>query len=470
MADINDFENNLYKALEERTNWFDTTVLPPILEDYRVLHSCVTNLINILVQKGTITPDPYRLDKKISDVEVPDESDFSDSDRNMKIGVRLSDYERVIDFLCNYFKFSVKMLSLERIKKLVALNNYFQWGSMVPTSPQQNTKGLAEIFNQTRQGADTISISVINGGISQAAKITAQINSVLKQVTELQREIYKAEIRKKIINSPSFPADKITSSQAGVLQVKKMFTATMGKQHFYSELIEEIFIENSPEGEKRRQQILDKLKIVVQTKEKKAVQINTKNLIMEAVRTLSALAPQLNVIVEKMEENHSIIESEHQGLWEKFKKAFRKAFGIKEKPVEYIIPITDTVTQTTHNEKVNFQKNINDITKRFHFYNSFATRQTPGYQKIESESEAQILAFLTKQLSECQQLLSILAAYDKFFKNAVQPINRNRVKGMSMELTSIKNTLVKTNQRKAEYSAYMEEQQQMKKLGITDVL
>ena len=104
------------------------------------------------------------------------------------------------------------------------------------------------------------------------------------------------------------------------------------------------------------------------------------------------------------------------------------------------------------------------------FYNSFATRQTPGYQKIESESEAQILAFLTKQLSECQQLLSILAAYDKFFKNAVQPINRNRVKGMSMELTSIKNTLVKTNQRKAEYSAYMEEQQQMKKLGITDVL
>ena len=37
-----------------------------------------------------------------------------------------------------------------------------------------------------------------------------------------------------------------------------------------------------------------------------------------------------------------------------------------------------------------------------------------------------------------------------------------------METTSIKNTMVKTNQRKAEYAAFVEEQAQMKKLGIVD--
>ena len=37
-----------------------------------------------------------------------------------------------------------------------------------------------------------------------------------------------------------------------------------------------------------------------------------------------------------------------------------------------------------------------------------------------------------------------------------------------METTAIKNTMVKTNQRKAEYAAYVEEQSQMKKLGILD--
>ena len=35
-----------------------------------------------------------------------------------------------------------------------------------------------------------------------------------------------------------------------------------------------------------------------------------------------------------------------------------------------------------------------------------------------------------------------------------------------MEMTAVKNTLVKTNQRKAEYSTIVEEQEQMKKLGI----
>ncbi len=469
MAEIAEFEVALYKALEERVSWFDASMLPSVLEDYRVLHSCVTNLIGVLEKKGSISPDPYKLDKKITDVQVPDESDYSEKDRNMVIGVRLSDYERMIDFLCNFFKFSVRNLTLERIKRLVGLNNYFQWGSMAPTNSQPNTKGLAELVVQARQGADTMSISVINGGISTAAKTIVKINSVLKQITDLQRELYKAEIRKNILGNSSFPADKLSSVQSAVQQIKKMFSSCMGKQPFYSELAEEVVLENiSPDAEQRRQKLLDKLKIVSQSSEKKSVQVNTKALVMEAVRTLAALAPQLGVLIDKMNDNSALVQSEHQGIMDKLAKAFRKAFGIKEKPIEYVVPISDTVTQTTRNEKVNFQKIIADLTKRYAFYSSFASKQTPGYQKIESEPEPEILSFLTKQLSECQQMLTILLAFDKFFKSAVQPINRSRVKGLSMELTSIKNTMVKTNQRKAEYSAFVEEQQQMRKLGITD--
>ena len=37
-----------------------------------------------------------------------------------------------------------------------------------------------------------------------------------------------------------------------------------------------------------------------------------------------------------------------------------------------------------------------------------------------------------------------------------------------MELTSLKNILVKTNQLRAEYVAYIEEKEQMRKLGITE--
>ena len=37
-----------------------------------------------------------------------------------------------------------------------------------------------------------------------------------------------------------------------------------------------------------------------------------------------------------------------------------------------------------------------------------------------------------------------------------------------MELTTLKNIQVKANQRRAEYLAYVEEKEQMKKLGITE--
>ena len=472
MAEILDFETTLFQALEEKTAWMDTSVLPSMLEDYRVEHSCVMNLINVLIQKGLIAPDPYKLDKKISDVMLPDEEPFSEADRNLAIGIRLSDYERIIDFLCNYFKFSVQMLTLERIKKLIALNNCFQWSSMTPTNPQPNTQGLAEILALARQGTDTLSISVINGSLSSISKTIITINSQLKQVTDLQRELYKSEIRKKILHAPDFPPDKLHDSPAaGIAQVKKLFPQYFGKQPFYSELIEEIFLENSEtEGLQRQKVLLEKLKITPQKTEKKVQQVDTKSMIMDAVRNLSALAPLLTVVIDKLNENNSIVQSEHQGFGEKFMKLLRKAFGLREKPVEYTLPITDIITQTVKNEKINFQKTITDLTRRSTFYNSFSTRNSPGYQKIQSDQETVIYSFLTKQLSECQQMLTLLTAYDKFFKTAVQAGNRLRIKGLSIELTSIKNTLVKTNQRKAEYAAYIEEQQQLKKLGITDVV
>ena len=37
-----------------------------------------------------------------------------------------------------------------------------------------------------------------------------------------------------------------------------------------------------------------------------------------------------------------------------------------------------------------------------------------------------------------------------------------------MELTSLKNVIVKTNQHRADYASIVEEQEQMKKLGITE--
>ena len=77
--------------------------------------------------------------------------------------------------------------------------------------------------------------------------------------------------------------------------------------------------------------------------------------------------------------------------------------------------------------------------------------------------------FLNKNLASCHKLLGELAALDDFFKGAVRGDASSKIKGLKMDLTTLKNQIVKTNQRRAEYISYIEEEQQLKKLGISNV-
>jgi cell shape-determining protein MreC len=65
-------------------------------------------------------------------------------------------------------------------------------------------------------------------------------------------------------------------------------------------------------------------------------------------------------------------------------------------------------------------------------------------------------------------MLKILNGLDEFFKSAPLPQNRSKIKGLKMEITALKNSIVKANQRRSEYTAYIEEEAQLRKLGITN--
>ena len=68
-----DFNKKLFELAEAKKNWYDTEEMIKILEEYRNLLGVINNLINLLEKKGLIQPDPYKLDKKISDIAVPEE-------------------------------------------------------------------------------------------------------------------------------------------------------------------------------------------------------------------------------------------------------------------------------------------------------------------------------------------------------------------------------------------------------------
>lgn len=467
MDSSDNFKQTLFAAFDEKLNWYDTVQMPRLLGEYRNFHAHIDNLLTTLLNKGSISSDPYKNDKKISDIEIPEVSFYNDSERNVVIGTRLSDFESILDFLCNYFKFSIASITVDRIKKLIALNNVFQWNAIITTSTKPNSRGLAECLTSIRKGSDALTISVVNDSVSNAAKCVGTINTMLKEITDFNKEIYKMEIRKTVFEHPSFKIGTIELSTSAYLrQIKKVFPAVMGKEPFYTELIEDLLQEDfGTDKEARRKNLLAKLEVKKVDTIKKEKKIDTKEILMDSIRILAGIVPQLEQIITKLDENKKILDSERISLWTKFVDSFRKAFNLPTKPIFYRVSIVD-ILKAEHSELLEYGKFISELQKRVRYYKSFSLKRTPGYQKLETLSNDRIVEFLVTQLSECQKLMIHLEALDAYFKTSVSPINTSRIRGIKMEMTALKNTLVKTNQRKAEYSTIVEEQNQMRKLGI----
>ena len=467
MAD-NNFTEQLLAALDAKAQWFDNNQLPEMLENYRLLHTCVKSLFDFLLKKSMIHSDPYKNEKKISDITSPENSPFTEAERSMVMGMRFSDYDSTLDFLCNYYRFSVSNLTVPNIRKLIDLNNSIQWNSFSVNSNNTNTRTLATMLLSAKQNCEAITVSMINDSISKAGKAITAINKQLKELTDFQREFYKGNIRKNVYEHPNFDKAKAFSSPADELaQIKKLFTAVMGKIPFYSELIEEIIEEDQGANKAELQTLLLKKLEVSNTKsEKKEVTIDTKEILLTAVRVFGATPGQIMQIAQKIQENHELLESEHNSFWDKFKKVLMKAFNIEEKPTFYQITVTDPTTATRSHEKINFHQFVGELAARARRYNSVCVKRAPGYEKLAQLDSDKILAYVNQQITECQKLMKTLNGMDEFFKNAPQPQNRNRVKGIKMEITALKNSVVKANQHRSEYSAYVEEEAQLKKLGI----
>ena len=469
MENGNNFNETLVQAAEAKGQWYDTEELPKILDNYRLLHTCIKVVFDFLVKKALITPDPYKLDKKISDIKSPESTQFVESERSIVMGQRFSDYESTLDFLCNYYKFSVSQLSLSNLKKLVDLNNSITWNSFSANSNKTNTRVLATMVFGARQSSDALTSSMINDNLSKAAQAMNDINAALKDYSEFQKEWYKSQVRKTVLMSANFDANKAFTDPATELQqIKKHFAAGMGKVPFYNELIDEIIQEDQgPKKLELQQKVLTKLKVANEKDKKIEKRIDTKALIMGALQVLGSTPPQIGTIASKIQENHDLLESEHNSFMDKLKRALRKAFGIAEKPLYYNVVIVDQTTGAKRTEKIHYQTFMTDLATKTRRFASVAQPNSPGFKKISAMPEEKIADFVSSQITDCNRLMVHLNALDDFFKTAASPANKSKVKGLKIDITTLKNSIVKANQQRVEYTSYIEEEAQMKRLGIT---
>ena len=465
------FDAELQAALSKKQEWYNSESLQELLNEYRLMHTCVKNLYECFVKKSLIQPDPYRLDKKISEIIVPESSPFSESEIPKVFGARFSDYETMLDFICTYFRFSTENFSIQTVKKLLDLNKVFDWEDLSMNSSRMNTRALAMTINNAKTNSPNVVQSMINDSVAKCTQSSAVISKMLNELGVFLRELFKGGLRKDLFEHPDFDKAKAAeSAEAEQAEIRRLYTKVTGKKTMYTDLIAEIVEEDhGPDKERKQAAVLDRLAIKGSSKveKKKAVGPDTKEMIMQAILALGAMAPTLTQLHAKLGENFTLLYQKKNTFFNKLMAALRKAFHISEKERVCNLPIKDAKTGTERTQKINVNEFLTDLSRKERVYNGIGMKGVE-YQKINASNEDAILSFVNKQISEVQSIFVIINALDAYFKNEVDTEFKVKVKGMQIELSALRNSIINANKKRGEYVSFKEESEQMRKLGISE--
>ncbi len=472
METTTDFNTQLGEILKKYRDHIETKVIPKLREDFRIMQSVFENIYNLLLRKALIKEDPYKYEQKFTEVTVPPSGPFTESEKQNEMSHRLANYHSQLDFINTYYQLSVDFLNINRIKKLVGLIKYIDWPNLAQNATNTTTVTLSEYLERIKKGSDKLATGIVSDAEKQLAKLSIEILKALKTLTNYHRENYKFEIRNTVLPKIDFNEKQIDPlSEDAIKLVKKTFAQEIKGKPFYPDLIKEILLEEySDKKETFQKKLLEKLKISEEKKTvKKKKEPPLKDTLLEGLYILSGARSDLETALKKLKENSDIIEHRKLSLGEKFKRWIMKTVYGKDDTLTYEVEIPNVETGTTRKEKINFTGFINQVNKKIQILSKLSLRSGVLYHKLREASEEQIFDFLTKQIQELERIHKKMEALNIFFMSETPREEREKLRGIKIELSSIKNYIVKSNKKKYDYISIKEEREQLKKLGVEDI-
>jgi hypothetical protein len=458
MAEENDYGKKLSEALDLRRAWLEKTELVKLKEEFRIFHTAYLGLYNLFLKKGLIHEDPYKHEAKMGEIQIPATESFTDAERVDQLSIRLANYDNQLDFLVNFCQFSVDFLTIDRIKKILALVKYIDWVHLNTDSSSANTRAVTETLNQIKLGGDPMSQSLLSECVGNLSKSTSGILTFLKEVTGFNREDYKLALRTRV--TAGMTMDQGTAAA----QIKKKFGSALPGKPFYPDLVEELVKEDySREGPALQEKVLKALQIP-ESKAAAQAPVSFKTVIVEGLMVIGSVAATLAEIGPKLDENGALLENRRKNLWEKVRQILRQMLKKEPEPTIYDVEYMDTLKGATVKEKVNYNNFRGDMDRKAR---SLGGIIRSGWAKLESLQDEQLIGLLERSIRDVQSLHKILSALDEFFKMTADKDERDKIKGIKPELATMKNAIIKANQKRHEYTAQKEEAEQFKRLGIS---
>ncbi len=456
------------EALEAKRRDLDLRELPALKEQFRLLQSAFQGIYTILIKKGALHEDPYKYDSKISEVSNPSESSFAESEKQDQMSIRLSAYDSQLDFLNNFYQFSVEFLDMSRVKRLFSFVKYIQWGQVSVSSSHIITRALAELISQVKNPADTLATGIMNDALLHLEQASKAIQAILKSLANYHRESAKLAMRETVFAGQSFERDYVVTHKEEVIKsLKRRFAMEHGEKPFYADLAEEILDEDyAQDAEARRDKLFASLAVQKKEEKQESAGANYKTMLLDAIKVIASVHFQITDALAKLLENQAVLENEDSGFFSKVARIVRRIFGSSGKEVVHELEFQDPVTGLGKNEKLNFTRFIEDLEKRAKLYAGITNKTGPLSSRLAGSSEDNLYSFSSKQIEELQATLRNLEALDTFYKTEVSREDREKLRGIKVEISTIKNTIIKANQKRHEYISKKEEIEQLKRLGI----
>jgi len=471
MEGSENFQFLLEEAVIKKKAEIEKKNLAELKEYFQKMQISVKGLLSILIRKSLLQEDPYKYDKQISEVCLPSSAPFTESEKITQMSIRMAEYERQFEFICNYYQFSVDFINLKRIKLLVDLVKYIKWDELRNNSTFINTRTLADLLGKVTRGTDNLSAGLIGDSVEQIVKSVKSILQILKSLASFHREVYKLNIRLSILSNFTIAEESALNQPDEIIKkVKSQFPSLFPNQPFYPELIREILNEDfGPQKESLRQHLLKKLEVKAETPKKKIQKVSFKAMLLESLRVLATAGPYLMDISNKLQASSILLANRKKSFSEKFKEWLNRIVGRAEDDDIYEVELLDSTTSTTKIERINFTEFLSDLQKRARFLTNCTNKLSTTYKRLENSEEEKIFEFLSLTISDVQKYLKLTPALDIYFRSEIPKIERAKIRGVKLELNSIKNYLIKANQKKHEYVAKKEETEQLQKLGISSM-
>jgi hypothetical protein len=428
------------------------------------------NVYNVLRRKGQIEDDPYKDADHATEVVIPSKDAYNDLERRVQLSSRFGQLHTQVEFIRTYYSFTTAFLDMHRGRLIGELVGYVNWSRLGEAADDFMTAELGRVVANVRAGNDSLSTGIVNDAVRQLAELTAQIIADLKELTAFHRQQYKLMLRTSVLDDvladqdPTKPADidRLTRN------MKRRLAQSGAQQPFYPELAREVVDEELGAGmTAARKKTLDSLRVkrerTTATGDPTAARLST---LQEAIRATIGVAAHLQRALNKLIQNGLALQNRRKSLGERFRLWLARAVKSTTDPIVYDVDFKDPATGVVRSERIDFPEFVASLRRRVKVLAAASDASSQTYAKLQQSDEDTRLEFLDHNITQIRLLHRRAIGLGLHFAAVAGPEQKAAMNGIKIEMSGVKNGLLKATQFRNQYSAAREEHEQMLRLGI----